>query len=63
MAAVKPATGPISIRAISASDAPLRRVEAQRIDHVVDGAGEADAGDEPEQAGREIRTAPRAPGR
>ena len=29
MAAVKPATGPISIRAISASDLPPRRVDAQ----------------------------------
>ncbi len=28
-AAVKPATGPISIRAISASDAPFRRTDAQ----------------------------------
>ncbi len=31
MAAVKPATGPISIRAISASDAPPRRVDAHRM--------------------------------
>ena len=52
-AAVKPATGPISMRAISASDLPFRRVEAQRIDHVVHGAGQADAGHEPDEPGQE----------
>ena len=45
MAPVTPATGPISARAISASDLPPRRVEPHSDRHVVDGAGEAAAGD------------------
>ena len=47
-----PATGPISERAMSASEraaAPRRRPQD---DHVVDGAGEADAADQPDEPGR-----------
>ena len=45
MTPVVPATGPISERAISASDRPPRRVEAHSVIEVVDGAGQAAAGD------------------
>ena len=39
MMAVVPATGPISDRAISASDRPPRRVDAHSVIDVVDRAG------------------------
>ena len=52
-AAVKPATGPISMRAISASDCPSAADRGPERDHVVDGARQTDAGHEPEQPRRE----------
>ena len=62
IAPVVPATGPISVRAISASDRPPRRVDAHSVIDVVDRAGEADAGDEPDEPGRvaELRRQHRA---
>ena len=62
IAAVTPATGPISARAISASDRPPRRDRRPQDDEVVHGAGEADADDQPDQPGRvaELRRQHRA---
>ena len=53
MAAIRPASGLISWRAIVASDAPFAPRRSPQRDHVVHGAGEADARDEPEQSGHE----------
>ena len=48
--AVKPATGPISARAISASERPLWRTEATRIDEVVHAPAEHRADEQPQEA-------------
>ena len=52
MAPVMPATGPISVRAISAERPAAAPRRGPEHDQVVDGAGEAAAGDEPDEAGR-----------
>ena len=50
--AVKPATGPISSRAIWPSDFPLRRTDDAEDDEVLNRAAEHDADDDPERAGQ-----------
>ena len=61
-AAVVPATGPISARAMSASERAAAARRRPQDDHVVDGAGEADAADQPDEPGRiaELRGEDRA---
>ena len=52
MAAMMPAAGPISSRAISASDLPSRRTDAED-DEVVHGAAHGDADEDPQEARQE----------
>ena len=64
--AVTPATGPISARAISASDRPPRRTDAQRMTKSCTAPARQTPADEPDEAGgiaelrREHRTDERA---
>ena len=51
--AAMPATGLTSSFAIWPSDLPSRRIDAHRIDEVLHGAAEDDAGDQPDRAGQE----------
>ena len=51
IAAVRPATGPISVRAISASERPPRRTEAHRMTKSWTAPARHDAGDEPDEPG------------
>ena len=57
-----PATGPISVRAISASERPPRRVEAHRMTKSCTAPARQHAADEPDEPGRiaELRREHRA---
>ena len=50
ISAATPPTGPISSRAIWPRLLPSRRIEKNRVDHVLHGAGEDDADDDPDRA-------------